>query len=197
MALRRATSCLARRRLCAYTSHIAARRTARIAPTTPRMMPKAGRIEFRVDPGAEAKGTEGEVADVVPKAFDALDGVDPAAPNADDASTTEDTCVTTVVAPEMISVETRVVLKGAEESTRLEVAGLVGGEPPAEEAVNTGDVSSGVGDVVGAGSAAVEGGDAVGCGLLEVEVCVGLGEGVAVVDEVADVVATALVARAR
>ena len=141
---------------------------------------------------AEADVTVG----AVPETFDGLARVDPVAADGD---AMEDVCVTTIVAPKMTSVETMVVSEGAdsEDTATPEVAGLVGGGLAAEEAVGTVDVGSGVGEVVGRGSAAVEGGDVVGCGLLEVGVCVGLEEGVVIVDEVVDVVATALVARAR
>ena len=159
------------------------------------MTPRVRRVCLLVAPVPGAAEAEADVTvGAVPETFDGLARVDPVAADGD---AMEDVCVTTIVAPEMTSVETMVVSEGAEDTATPEVAGLVVGGLAAEEAVGTVGVGSGVGEVVGRGSAAVEGGDVVGCELLEVGVCVGLGEGVAIVDEVVDVVATALVARAR
>lgn len=190
IALCRAASRLARRRLHDNTSQSARSRTTGTAPTIPRMMPNVGRFGFRTDPDSEA-GTEEE--DAVHEAFDGLTGVDPVAPDIADAGITEDTRVTTVVAPEMTSVETTVVLESTEETSWSEVARAVGDEPGAAEEIGAGEVGTRVGGGVDAGSAVVEGGDVVGCESVGVEVGAGVGLGLeedaVVVEDVVEVVA--------
>ena len=166
------------------------------APTIPRTMLKTGRFNSRADPDADAGRAE-EVDEVDP-AGEACGSRAVVEPDAEGISNTEDTCVIMVVPPEIISVETRVVLEGAEpEGTTVseDAAVLVGSEPVAEEALGAGDVGSEVGDGVDTGSALAEVGEVVDCVSLGVGVDVGLGEGVAVVDEVAGVVVAAPVTR--